>query len=231
MRANTPHPHVRFVSVRQPNGRRLLTVLDGDTLDSYTRRVVQVAQDVESNLSHRVHANRVASCSSDPLELRLRAWRTERSAFAASLSELAGGRGALVFADVRRCYPSISPALVGAELRRIGASTADALESFLRGLRSVGVRGLPIGPDPSAVLANLVLSHVDRRLEDLGLDYLRWVDDVVVASTEPRVALRSVRRALAEIGLALNESKTKVIVGAPVAALARSWSPTRSTRG
>jgi hypothetical protein len=219
MRATTPHARVRLVSVRHSNGRRILTVLDRATLQTYTRCVAQVAWEVEAGLSQRVLANRVAACSTDPLELRLQPWRVERNAFAVRLSELAERWGALVFVDVRRCYPSISPAVVGAELRRIGVATAGEVESFLRGLQAEGVCGLPVGPDPSAVLANAVLGHVDRRLEEIGLTHVRWVDDVVLASPDPASALRLVRRALAEIGLRVNEAKTRIIVGAPAAVL------------
>ena len=227
MRATTPHARVRFVSVRHSNGRRLLTILDRATLETYTRHVAQVAWEVEATLSHRVLANRVAACSTDPLELRLQPWRAERNAFAVSLYELAERWGALVFADVRRCYPSISPAVVGAQLRRIGVSTAGEVESFLRGLEAEGVCGLPVGPGPSAVLANAVLGHVDRRLEDTGLAHVRWVDDVVLASSDTASALSLVRRALAEIGLRVNEAKTRVIVGTHAAVLGyRLGSPT-----
>jgi hypothetical protein len=219
MRATTPHARVRFVSVRHSNGRRILTVLDRDSLETYTRCVAQVAWEVEASLSQRVLANRVAACSTDPLELRLQPWRAERDAFAARLAELAERWGALVFADVRRCYPSISPAVVGAELRRIGVSTAGEVESFLRVLQAEGVCGLPVGPDPSAVLANAVLGHVDRRLEEMGLAHVRWVDDMVLASSDPAGTLSLVQRALAEIGLHVNEAKTRVIVGAPTAVL------------
>jgi len=221
MPATTSHARVRFVSVRHSSGRRLISVLDRATLEAYTHRVAQVAWEVEANLSQHVLANRVAACSTDPLELRLRPWRSERSAFFGRLAELTERWDTLVFADVRRCYPSISPALVGAELRRIGVPTAGEVESFLRGLRADGVCGLPVGPDPSAVLANAVLGHVDRRLEEIGLAHVRWVDDVVLASSEPASALSSVRRALAEIGLRVNEAKTRVIVGAPAAVLGR----------
>lgn len=228
IRETTPHARVRFVSVRHSNGRRLLTVLDQATLQTYTRHVAQVAWEVEASLSQRVLANRVAACSTDPLELRLQPWRAERNAFAGRLSELAERWGALVFVDVRRCYPSISPAVVGAELRRIGVATAGEVESFLRGLQAEGVCGLPVGPDPSAILANAVLGHVDRRLEDLGFTYVRWVDDVVLASPDPTNALSLVRRALAEIGLRVNEAKTRVIVDATPAALGPGLgSPTR----
>jgi hypothetical protein len=64
------------------------------------------------------------------------------------------------------------------------------------------------------VLANAVLSEVDRALSDRELEHLRWVDDVVIACRDPaeaRGALRSVRRALAELELEPNEWKTRIV--------------------
>jgi histidine ammonia-lyase len=75
----------------------------------------------------------------------------------------------------------------------------------------VGVRGLPVGPDASAVLANVVLAPVDRTLADEGIEHLRWVDDIVVTAADPRAALSAIRRALERIGLRLNERKTRIV--------------------
>lgn len=203
---------VRFISVRHPRGSRRLALLDPETLRSYTRMVASVATTVEAALSRRVAANRVATCSVDPPALRLRPWRTERDAFAALLSELSEADGPLAFADVRRCYASISPRIVGEELQRLGVGAAWEIERFLRGLEPDGVRGLPVGPDPSAVLSNAVLGHADRTLEHAGIEHVRWVDDVVIASPDPLDAVEVLRGALEEIGLRLNERKTRIIL-------------------
>lgn len=204
-------PCVRLVRIRQASGSRTLAVLEPATRDRYVELVAGVAEAVERTLSPRVVANRVAFASVDPPELRLRPWRLERRAFAARLTELAGRAEALAFADVRRCYPSIRPSVVGEALRRLGLPTAPEIEGFLRRLGREGVRGLPVGPKASSVLANLVLAHVDRALERAGIEHLRWVDDVVVAAARPAEALEVVRRALAEVGLALNGTKTRVL--------------------
>jgi hypothetical protein len=157
-------------------------------------------------------ANRVASWGLDPPALSLRPWRLERRRFAARLAHLAAGPGAIAFADVRRCYASISPAMVGRALRRAGLGTVREIEDLLDALERVGVRGLPVGPDPSAVLANAVLAPVDRALVDAGVEHLRWVDDIVVSGADPQAALSVIRRALERIGLRLNERKTRVVV-------------------
>jgi hypothetical protein len=87
--------------------------------------------------------------------------------------------------------------------------------SFLRRLEAIGIVGLPVGPEPSPVLANAVLAAVDRSLAAFGITHLRWVDDVVAVAAGPVEAervLAIVRTALEPVGLELNERKTRVVV-------------------
>ena len=217
-------PRVRFVRVRHPEGIRQLAVLDPRSRETFVRLVATAAPLVEAALPSSVVANRVAEARTEPPFLRLRSWRSERRAFAHRLMELAERSETLAFADVRDCYASISPRVVGSAIRELGAGTAARLESFLGSLALGGVRGLPVGPDPSAVLANAVLLRVDRALARAGIEHLRWVDDVVLASRGPADAERSLevlRSALGEIGLRLNETKTRVVAD-PTPALCAS---------
>jgi hypothetical protein len=212
MVATTSVPRVRFVRVRRSGNGRSFVVLDAETRDRYADLVARSADAIEALLSPAVMANRVASWELDPPELRLRPWRVERRRFAARLADLAAGPGAIAFADVHRCYSSISPAMVGRALRRAGLGTAREIEGLLRALERVGVRGLPVGPDASAVLANAVLAQVDRTLAGEGIEYLRWVDDIVVTAADPWAALSAIRRAVERIGLRLNEGKTRIVL-------------------
>lgn len=203
---------VRLVRVRQAGGVRTIAVLEAEPRERYVRLVARAADRLEEALSPNVIANRVAWGSVEPPELRLRPWRLERRVFTARLAEVARRFRTLAFADVLRCYASISPAMAAGALRRLGIDVADELEAFLAGLQLAGVRGLPVGPAASAVLANAVLAPVDRTLEAAGIAHLRWVDDVVLATGEPDRALAALSRAVAEIGLRLNDRKTKVVL-------------------
>jgi len=213
MVATASAPRVRFVRLRRAGGERRLAILDPATRDRYVRLVAASADAVEAGLCDAVVANRVRSWRLEPPELRLRPWRVERRVFAARLSALAASSDAIAFADVRRCYPSISAATVGEALRRDGIGAADGLERLLCELQDAGVTGLPVGPEPSAVLANAVLARVDRALSEAGIQHLRWVDDLVLAAKDPGSALGVLRDALANVGLRLNERKTHVVVG------------------
>jgi hypothetical protein len=117
---------------------------------------------------------------------------------------------AFAVADVRDCYASISPETIGAIL---GPEAAHAV-AVLRHLRERGVRGLPVGPDASAILANATLSRVDRAIRRAGVRHLRWVDDFVLwgEAGDVRRALAALDTAAAEIGLDLHRGKTRLLV-------------------
>jgi hypothetical protein len=196
---------------------RTLTTLSASEADRYTRVVAAIARTVESALSSRVTAHRVAGCGEEPPVLRFVPWRDERAIFARGLASMAATHPCLVFTDVRDCYGSIRPPVVRDVLARIGADprSCERVRGFLDDLAARGVRGLPVGPAPSAVLANAVLAEADRALERLGVRYLRWVDDVVAGTSDREEAERVVAElasALGRVGLALNESKTRIVV-------------------
>jgi hypothetical protein len=195
---------------------RTLTWLHPALAGRYVALVAAIADAVESRLATAVAANRVVSASVTPPTIRLAPWRVERAEFAARLARLSREAPYLVFADVRDCYGAIRPAVVEASLERLGCEPASvrAVGSFLRSLARRGVRGLPIGPDASAVLANAVLARVDDSLAAARLHHLRWVDDVVVATAGrggAAAVLELLAEALADVGLELNELKTKIV--------------------
>jgi hypothetical protein len=98
-------------------------------------------------------------------------------------------------------------------LRKALGADADGVLEVLRTLWDEGVRGLPVGPEPSAILANAVLASVDTAIRDAGVFAMRWVDDWVVALASRSAAGRTlvaVERGLRELGLELNHAKTSV---------------------
>jgi len=203
----------RVVPLLGANSRRLVA-LHPSLAGRYTSLVAAVAPRVEAVLSPFVLANRVVASCIDPPMLRLRPWRDERAAFSSRLARLAAGERCLVFADVRECYPSIRPDVVGRSLAAIGCDD-DASASVTAFLARLEEHGVPIGPDPSPVLANAVLAPLDRELAFLGVRHLRWVDDVVVGVGERDEAervLAVLRRELDRLGLELNEDKTRIVV-------------------
>ncbi len=204
---------IGFVAVRHAGRVRVLTMLGPAEREEYLALVVPAVPAIESALSDRVLAHRVARCAVDPPALRLRPWRTERRAFASWLRDLTAAASTIAIADVRRCYASISPATVARILGDLGVDSAREVGGFLGRLEHAGGRGLPVGPEASAVLANAVLARADETLRSAGVDHLRWVDDVVIAAdgpTEARRAIGVLADAVAALGLRLNEAKTRI---------------------
>jgi hypothetical protein len=204
---------IGFVSVRYAGGVRVLTLLGPAARQEYLALVAPVAPAIESALSDRVVAHRVARCEADPPQLRLRPWQIERRAFALRLRDLTAGAPTIGIADVRRCYASISPWTVEWVLGDLGVCSAHEVGAFLARLERAGGRGLPVGPEASAVLANAVLARADEALRSAGVEHLRWVDDVVIAATGPTEASRGIAvlaDAVGALGLRLNEGKTRI---------------------
>jgi len=130
----------------------------------------------------------------------------------------------------------VAPDVVRASLLALGcrAGDADRIGRFIHRLGELGVRGLPVGPEASAVLANGVLAGVDRALSLAGFRHLRWVDDFVVRARGARDAervLAVLRGSLAPLGLELNEAKTRMVLDpaalgrAPSVSIARASAP------
>ena len=200
----------RFEPILKPDGGlRWLTRLDPGGDAEYREAVRPLAGRIERALEPDVFAIRTRPA---PGGWRLAPWRPARAAWRKALRRVTieAKRGTtFAVADVHDCYGSISPETIAALL---GPEAARAVD-FLRRFHERGVRGLPIGPDASAVLANAVLSELDRAIRNTGARHLRWVDDVVLWGSrgDVRHALRALDDAAARMNLALHPEKTRVL--------------------
>ena len=191
----------------------MIAHLDAIDADAYSRAVARVTPVVERSLGPGVVANRARLTGPS---LVLEEWRPARARFRAAIARASTRPGAVLIADVRRCYASIEPAVVEERLAAIGTSRGDVerIGELLRRFQRRGLHGLPVGPDASAVIANAVLARVDRELAGLGAPYLRWVDDVAVFAPDRATASRARDRfhaALRQMGMEGHETKTRVI--------------------
>jgi hypothetical protein len=200
----------RFERIPKPDGRlRWLTRLDPAGDAAYREAVRPLAGRIERALGPEVFAIRTRPASGG---WRLVSWGPARVAWRRTLrraiTEATRGTTFAV-ADIQDCYGSISPETIARLLGPEAAPTVD----FLRRIHERGVRGLPIGPDPSAILANAVLSELDRAIRNTGARHLRWVDDVVLWGSRSDVgsALRALNDVAARMGLALHPAKTKFL--------------------
>ena len=219
-----PDDPIRMVLVSKPGGgSRTLTHLGERDRRRYDAVVAAVTPQAERALTPGVVANR-ARVNSERLELE--PWRRARGRFMRSLSAAIKGPSRAAFVgDVQDCYGCITPATVERVLHMLGVAPGriERLATLLRSFESRGVRGLPIGPYPSAVLANVVLAPVDDALREAAVrPIFRWVDDVVVFAPDVVAAHRTAAafdRALSALGLSVNDAKSH-IVDDPVGVLA-----------
>lgn len=200
----------RFEAIPKPSGGvRWLTRLDPADLARYEAAVRPLVGGIERTLGPEVFAIRAGRWRQG---WRVAPWRPARRAWRRAVrTAVAGARARTVFAvaDVAECYGSISPEAVRAVL----GSDADELVRLLAHLQDLGVRGLPIGPDPSAFVANAVLARLDETLRRAGVDHVRWVDDVIAwgAPDDLRRALDRLVGSGEALGLALHDRKTRTL--------------------
>ena len=201
---------------RPGGGVRTITHLDARSRRRYGIAVAAVTPRVERALADGVVANRARST---PTDVALEPWAAARRRYAHSMASTAAGPWRAAFVgDVRDCYGSIDPPVVDRALREIGVAQQpiERIVEVLRRFDDHGVRGLPIGPEPSAVLANAVLASVDRSLMgEFGTPSFRWVDDIVVFARDRREAWRAAAtfaRTLDALGLQAHPTKCRVVV-------------------
>jgi hypothetical protein len=230
---------VPVVAIPKPGGgTRHIAVLDPADRRAYAEAVARVVPAIEAALGLQVLADRARVQGA---QVVLADWRRARRTFREAMKAQlhARPRGAVFTGDVRACFPSIGAEVVDRALRRIGSRPADSerVVAVLRGFAERGITGLPVGPAPSAPLANAVLLNVDRAIRAEGACHLRWVDDVVVVCEDRAAAIRvadAFHRALGADGLHANPSKTTILRDRDAAVHrllgSRGYSPTAGVR-
>lgn len=200
----------RSEPIRRPGGGvRELTWLDPALDAEYRSAVGAVAGRIEGSLGPEVFAVRAQPGADGwrpaPWRPALAAWRRS---LAAAIRATGDGTSFAV-TDVRDCYASISAETIGDLL---GPEAAHAV-AVLRRLRDHGVPGLPVGPEPSAILANAALSRLDHAIRSSGVHHLRWVDDIVLWGSPAQIpgALAALAAAAARVGLELHDGKTAIL--------------------
>jgi hypothetical protein len=132
-------------------------------------------------------------------------------------------------ADVSRCYypiytHSIPWAIHGKAQSKLDTNPNSAaifgnrLDYAVRQAQSKQTLGIPVGPDSSKIIAEIVMSAVDKRMIQLSgakpLIYVRHVDDYWIGGhsyDECERYLANLRLALSDFSLDINELKTRII--------------------
>lgn len=131
-------------------------------------------------------------------------------------------------ADINRFYPSIythtlpwaiegkSIVKAAKAVRKLGSIWSNQLDTLVRNQNDQQTMGIPIGPDTSLLLAEIILAAVDVELEQEihGLRGIRFIDDYEFAVNQRSDAERVVselQSILSQYELALNPGKTRII--------------------
>jgi len=124
-------------------------------------------------------------------------------------------------ADIAGFFDNLPHSVI---MKAVAAQVADGnilrlVEKFLRcGVMEEGVFkpttvGTPQGGVISPLLANIVLNHLDWRLQERGFRFVRYADDFVVlcqTHAQAEEALALVTQTLTELGLSLSAEKTRI---------------------
>lgn len=149
--------------------------------------------------------------------------RSAHHALALARSMIASGRTWIVIADIKKCFDSIDhEVLINMLSRRIG--DRDML-NLIRHWLEIEVLdfdellpmivGVPQGESLSPLLANIYLDPLDKHLEQLGLAFVRYADDIVILTKteeEATHALEIMKTFLmATLRLELKPTKTSYV--------------------
>jgi hypothetical protein len=192
-------------SITSSGGERRIARLDPRDDATYRRLVAPLVPAIERSLGPGVFATRTVDGRTGPWPRQRRAWRRATRSAIARMDDVA-----VIVSDVRDCYGSMG------ERALTPLSPDPELTAFLRSLTEAGVRGLPVGPDPSAILANGILAIADHEAAEAGCPPIRWVDDVIFVAVGRRSAQRAFdgwRRGLERLGLQAHDGKTRRAFG------------------
>lgn len=129
----------------------------------------------------------------------------------------------LVKADISTCFPSIythsiSWALAGKKQAKDtigdGSCWYNQIDKGCQNVKYGETHGLLIGPHASNLIAELILTVVDKKLYDHGYRYARYIDDYdcyVDSYERAECFLRDLETVLREFDLPLNHKKTKIV--------------------
>ncbi len=104
-----------------------------------------------------------------------------------------------------------------AKKHRAAADYGNPIDLRVRNSQDGQTIGLPVGPDTSRVISELIGSAVDAELRKLlprKTEAIRFVDDYIIGSATREVAERNashLRRVLGEYELDINHRKTKIV--------------------
>lgn len=174
---------------------------------------IAVAEVHEPKRSASVHSYRFNAAKSPELFDRAASWKAFREASIADC-EARGEDAIVVQTDISSFYEHVYHHRIEncvADLFPSNSNVSVQIDRFLSKFASGRSFGLPVGGQAARILAEVLLSAVDRMLSDANVVWRRYVDDFVLitgSQSEAYRALSVLSHALADYGLTLNRTKT-----------------------
>ena len=127
-------------------------------------------------------------------------------------------------ADINNFYPSIYTHSIPWALHtkpisknnfKFSAYVGNQFDTHIRNCQEKQTKGIPIGPDTSFAIAEVILSAIDQSLtKSIGSKYHRYIDDFEFGCSSYQQAESTLSKLQEELGqfeLTLNSSKTKIL--------------------
>lgn len=136
--------------------------------------------------------------------------------------EILGNRKYIVKTDISMAFPSIYShaiawAFKGKEIAQQEKNKKDwinGLDTAIRYMNNNESIGIPISPDISNVIFDIVISCIDKELINLGFKYVRYIDDFFCVCETKEEAERFIlilTKELNKFHLRINDKKTQII--------------------
>ncbi len=174
-----------------------------------------IAEANEANRSPRVHSYRLGDCGPSFFD-RSKSWRTyKETTLEEEAPKLEGS--VVIQTDISSFYEHIYHHRLENVVNDLAAgksTVAAQVDRILNKLSAGRSFGLPVGGQCARVLAEVLMTPIDRSLSDAGLIWYRYVDDFTLickSQQDAYAALSTLSHSLADYGLSLNRSKTTTL--------------------
>jgi hypothetical protein len=176
---------------------------------------IAIAEANEKNRSARVHSYRLGGEAPSFFD-RSKSWRTYKEE---TLKEpvLNEAGSVVVQTDISSFYEHIYHHRLENVIRDLGdtnSTVASQIDRILSKLAAGRSFGLPVGGQCARILAEVMMTPIDRSLSDAGIVWHRFVDDFTLicnSQQEAYKALSVLSHSLADYGLSLNRTKTTTL--------------------
>lgn len=207
-------PSRRFIVPKDEISYRQATQLDPQDSIVFSALAYELGQYVEARRlpDDRVFSYRFKPTASDGLYANQSGW----NAFWSKAAMLGTQCGAVLYCDIADFYNQIYHHSIENQL--IASSWANQATKWVISLlesTTAGVsRGIPVGPHACHLLAEAALIPIDNSLDQSGLRFIRYADDIVIFCSDvpaARAALGKVAQVLdRQQRLTLQRHKTKI---------------------